>query len=125
MIDIRELNIGNSVLFNGKRVKVEGVVIQNGIVFFENDNAYADTLDPIPITEELLTELGFSDAHENTTTYIKKIGEHFIYLIKINGEETYDLSIIHNNGIRNVTIEVKYLHELEQFTFMTCKTELF
>lgn len=143
-LDIKTLRIGSSVLYKGERVEVwsiekecgcYGITVHNKAKKYEDNMFHSSKdpyliqtgvkrLDPIPITEELLRELGFSDAHENITTYTKKIGEHFIYLIKINGEETYDLSIIHNNGIRNVAMEVKYLHELEQFVFMTCKTEL-
>lgn len=122
MIDIRELRIGSSVLLNGKRVKVEGIVIQNGIVFFENDNAYADILEPIPITEGLLKELGFEKSETNQYDWYKHIDDFSIF-IKIfkRGRcraEVYSEFSHHGNMV------CWYLHELEAFVYLTTKQEL-
>lgn len=132
MIDIRELRIGSSVLFNGKRVKVEGIVIQNGIVFFENDNAYADMLDPIPLTPELVKELGFFESEMIKDTSILHGIYVDPYIVKLAKESKGDFSKIPTDELFHIwhvklpnkygewkifsnkgEIYVFYLHELE------------
>lgn len=132
MIDIRELRISSTVLCDGKRVKVEGVVIQNGIVFFENDNAYADMLDPIPLTPELVEEIGFEKGEESKESkifYQDPICKKLIQkcqkkpeLAKEFAEQTF-CSLFHyeNEEKKEVwllicekgQVYVSYLHELE------------
>lgn len=129
-MDIRELRIGNSVLFGDKRVKVEGVVIQNGIVFFENDNAYVDMLDPIPITEELLKELGFEEEKPQGEGWDYGIEKVFMKEFDSPIEEDYFISMaqyeegLYQLRVLGTLVYVRNLHELESYLYMTTKKEL-
>ena len=128
MIDIQTLTIGSHVLFNGERVEVEGVVIFNGVVFLDNnENVYADMLDPIPITEELLTELGFEKkGQRGLEQWEKYIGEDFFVYVKYNPKtrrcraEIIDEDLWTNYG----NILCYDLHVLESFVFITTKQRL-
>lgn len=136
-MDIKELRIGNSVLCNGVRAKV--IDIHRDIlnsqkssyrVFVEGISPETGKLtqvggyefDPIPITEELLKELGFEKSETNQYDWYKHIDDFSIF-IKIfkRGRcraEVYSEFSHHGNMV------CYNLHELEQFVFMTTKKEL-
>lgn len=68
-VDIKSLRIGSHVDFNGRRVKIKAIV--EDIVAFDypqdekqlllSPNAYDEFLSPIPITPDLLKELGLEE----------------------------------------------------------------
>ena len=61
-IDVRQLHIGAHVLVDGRRERVRGLDEDNGlIVRFPAEYVSADDVEPIAITPELLTEMGFED----------------------------------------------------------------
>lgn len=148
-MDIRELRIGSSVLFNDERVKVIGIadfkdlyptldsgvaiqsqIAKNGITF----NVNPKDLSPIPITEELLKELGFeytsgkrAKCFNIIDNFEKSIGG--LNRIKLvtgdidDIEDCFDLRITTNE--QDLYIEgIRYLHELENFVYLSTKKEL-
>lgn len=65
MIDIKTLRIGSHVLAEGKRERVRGMDEDNGlIVRFPAEYVMANEVEPIPITPELLKELGFKQDND-------------------------------------------------------------
>lgn len=64
-INVRQLHVGAHVLVNGKCERVRGVDEDNGlIVRFPAEYVSACDVEPIAITPELLTELGFENWSE-------------------------------------------------------------
>ena len=140
-MDIRELRIGNSVLVNGVKAKVidihkdvmnwdkspyrifvEGISPETGELMQVGAFVASDSVQPIPITEELLKELGFEKSETNQYDWYKYIDDFSIF-IKIfkRGRcraEVYSEFSHHGNMV------CYYLNELEQFVFMTTKKEL-
>lgn len=134
-VDIKQLRIGSHVLVNGKRERVRGLDEDNGlIVRFPAEYVNANEVEPIPITPELLKELGFE--HYKKTTYreyyTKEIGE--VRLVNIHGYQYRDKRItFYRMNYRNKIGEmwhcsiaeynastagiciVRYLHEAEAF----------
>lgn len=61
-VDIKSLRVGSHILVNGKRERVRGLDEDNGlIVRFPAEYVSANEVEPIPITPEILTELGFEE----------------------------------------------------------------
>lgn len=142
-MDIRELRIGNSVLVNGVRAKVidlhrdilnwkespyrifvEGISPETGELMQVGAFVASDSVQPIPLTEELLKELGFEngwqaifDGYEITVTEQCEFGYSM---------GKYNVSIKNTMTSSHIaTIDgIKHLHELEQFIFLTTKQEL-
>lgn len=129
MVSIKELRIGNHVLWNGERVKVDeisiggavGLIRQDGSDWFGYD---AFRLEPIPITEELLTELGFEKEYDLHFDYVKKFENELSLFITLHSNGCMRIEVWDNTKHRGNMI-CHYLHELETFVFMTTKKELF
>lgn len=130
MIDPKELYIGSHVLYNGKRMVVcciSGAVYGADISLIEpkeivvHKDVWACNIEPIPITAELLEELGF----ELREDYWRKIfnPNQWIYIRKDDDEDYYNARI-HSDINVNTSFRCKYLHELEAFLYLTTKTEL-
>lgn len=142
-MDIRELRIGNSVLVNGVRAKiidihkdvlnwdkspyrifVEGISPETGKLMQVGGYEF----DPIPITEELLKELGFE---EDTSEEIDRRYYSKVYDLWLEPCEDMLVQML-LNAIDGKTWQcitggmafVKYLHELENFVYLTNKKEL-
>lgn len=124
MIDISTLSIGSHVLFDGERVEIEGISIV-GVVYgvkATNDEVWYHPSEfaPIPITEELLTELGFEKLKDPQFKYAKRYKDNVGLFVKIITDgviriEAWDKVILRGNLI------CRHLHELEAFIFLTTK----
>lgn len=134
MIDIRELRIGSHVLFKGERVKIESIDIHGAVRcspkgyrdWHETD---AEKLDPIPITEELLKELGFEKETSNAFRKYYCESEYFERIVSccfMDGVNGGSWTVKYwDDGNRNCFFdEILYLHELEAFVYLTTKQEL-
>lgn len=120
MIDINTLHIGSHVLIGGERREVFGlgcgrVSYLPHPVSSISESVLAEEVEPIPITEELLRELG-----------LLKMEEHGSVSVWMNRNIRID--IIGERMTAMVGIDcispVRYLHELEAFLYLTTKTEL-
>lgn len=129
-MDILELRINSTVWFNDKRVKITAIDNTDDEPFvktsFRDDKwLHAKLIDPIPITEELLKELGFDNGWQGTfDEYEITVTEQWEFGYSMGA---YDVSIKNVITSSHIAIVdgIKYLHELEQFVFLTCKKELF
>jgi len=125
MIDIKELRAGAHVEIAGHRCRLAAIDSLNnevGIELYVMDEAgwkypkgyKVNDIEPIPITAELLQELGFESYHY---CWVKKPNGNPIK-VEDNEDGSWGVSVIGAN------ITVRYLHELEAFVYMTTKTEL-
>lgn len=128
-IDVRELRIGNHVMWNGERVRIDeisiggvvGCILQDGSDWFGYN---ADKLDPIPITEELLIELGFEKNNTDLDLDYEKFPKDGLGIFIKGVKENLIRVEIWDNVIKKGNMLCQYLHELETFVFMTTKKEL-
>lgn len=119
-VDIKTLRIGSHVEFDGKRVCVDEIrtlrldepirllVSYNGLVY---DNPSIEEIDPISITPELLTEMGFKCTDKGR---VQSWWYDFFCLDHLSGKGYFNFGVIH----------LKYLHELESLYYMICGVEL-
>ena len=143
-IDIKELRIGNHIICNGVRAKVVdlqtcrfgnktalhisvmGISPQTGEEKIVGAMADSDYIQPIPITEDLLTELGFEI---RPFKYLLKAEKYLsgydeiVMLERLKGEDKFEVYIYLAKEETHKT-HLKYLHELENFVFMTTKKEM-
>lgn len=130
-IDPKELRIGSHVEYDGRRCIVVGLADigsapKSDIALKCEDevmlNADINSINPIPITEELLSELGFEKAPFKS--YRRDLGEsepfmHFHCIA--DGCWRMDVS----DDTRNYgNIVCEYLHQAEAFLSLTTKNEL-
>lgn len=131
MIDIKSLRIGSHILVNGKRVCVCGIrrtpnlnnaltIVQyttKDIVVFGEVPAGSNKVGPIPITPELLEELGFEDCAKrrwHTEDWEKRWGEcQYLSFTKLYRGE-WRVHYFDGAKDRGQTV-VRYLHEAEAF----------
>lgn len=128
MIDVKSLRIGNFVLLDGERVEIDEISISGQVGCITQDNDWLgvdanDRLSPIPITEELLTELGFEKIKDPQYDYAKRYeNNRKLFVTIITGGvvriEAWD-NVIHRGNMI-----CQYLHEIQNFVFMTTKKEL-
>ena len=132
MIDINTLTIGSHVLFNGERVKIEGIS-KIGFVYgvkTTNDETWyhPDEFSPIPITEKLLTELGFEKNTDNiikVPIYTKTIENDFrIEVKKFHGYDEWQFYVDDCDHDSMGDLALHYLHEAEAFVNITTKLRL-
>lgn len=120
MIDVKTLHIGSHVEYKGKIVRICSLKAKmanydygKGKPFYCSDwKAYYKYLHPIPITPELLNELGF-EYRDNT--YWERW-----YLGSFTIERKEHSSYLDYDG----HIPLKYLHELENLYYMVYGKEL-
>lgn len=116
-VDIKTLRIGSHVQHHGKRKMVHSmggdtVYLLPSIVSSVAHVAKTDEIEPIPITPELLTELGFQ--YRDNTYW-----EHwFLGSFDIERKEG-SLYFDYNSEIR-----LEYLHELEDLYYLIYGAEL-
>lgn len=128
-IDIKELRIGNHVLLDGERVEIDEISISGQIGCITQDSDWLgvdanDRLDPIPITEDLLTELGFEkNEDELQYNYIKRNEYKLNFFITLIDDNFIRIGVWHKT-VWHGDFRCQYLHELENFVFMTTKKEL-
>lgn len=113
-VDIDSLIIGCHIRVNGKRAKVISVE-STGIVGCRADDDWlkvtSDDIEPIPLTHELLDELGFE---EDKTDIAKRVGGYYIYFHQINNLR-WRVSLEEENCTNYGNCIVRYLHEAESF----------
>lgn len=112
-VDVKTLRIGSHILVNGKRERVRGLDEDNGLIIrFPAEYVNADDVEPIPITAELLAELGFQ--YRDNTYW-----EHWFLggfdIERKEGSSYFDY---------NSEIRLEYLHELENLYYLIYETEL-
>lgn len=113
MIDIKTLRVGSHILVNGKRERVRGLDEDNGlIVRFPAEYVNANEVEPIPITAELLVELGFRKEDGFMRLWSKDDNGHFSY---IEFSAIRDKWRLYPSGTDGSQTVVRYLHEAEVF----------
>ena len=127
MIQVQGLCIGNWV-YDGERTQFPMFVqvIGEDYVYLDFEGNEADLwestpeeLQGIPLTEELLKKIGFTCfLCESTGIFSKKEGE---YCIKVKPELSQVCIYGFDNHISN---KITYLHELQNFVFLTTKQQL-
>ncbi|WP_301348865.1 hypothetical protein [uncultured Duncaniella sp.] len=118
-VDIKQLRIGSHVEVNGVRRKVLGLGCGRVSSLPHPVNT---EVNPIPITPELLVELGF-ERGSGEREWHKEIGETWIGIHLFLDRERIrvyvsDYSADYGNMI------VRYLHELENFIYLILGKEL-
>lgn len=127
-----EIVPGITYLEKGVRYKVTGIDSFNNLISLGDkyEERYGikhalsfkpDKLDPIPITEELLTELGFG--FFNNTEWIYDDNNMEITLNK-DESDYWELLVVNYKEHLDSNTHVKYLHELEAFVYLTTKQRL-
>lgn len=124
MIDPKELHIGSHILYNGKRERVRGLDEDNGLIIrFPAEYVLANEVESIPITEELLKELGFGNTSSTRRIVYTKGCEYDGLLVEVrNLKDQWEVFVSNNDW--DGRMAVRYLHELEAFLYLTTKTEL-
>lgn len=146
MIDIKTLRINSTVLCDGVRakvvdlqtchfgsktaphVRVKGISPYTGeekVVGGMTDGNY---IAPIPITEELLKELGFEESTDNiigVPIFAKTIDNDFhIEVKKFHGYDEWRFHVDDCDRDSVGSLDLHYLHEAEAFVYLTTKQEL-
>lgn len=112
-VDVKTLMIGSHILVNGKRERVRGMDEDNGlIVRFPAEYVMANEAEPIPITAELLVELGFRKEDGFMRLWSKGDNGHFSY---IEFSAIRDKWRLYPSGTDGSQTVVRYLHEAEAF----------
>lgn len=140
MIDPKTLHIGSHVMVNGVRARVIRIdepkdehemppctllrfkALSNGKWYDCGCPADSGKVEPIPITAELLTELGFLKMEEHGSMSV-----WLTHNIRIDFDDTRIAAMVGNENdyTNRCTISpIHYLHELEAFLYLTTKTEL-
>lgn len=123
MIQANELRIGNYVLGQNKQItKVDGFFNENKAIYTDVEDErvkfiihYLNKCEGIELTEEILLKCGFEK--EVSTVYIN-IGSIEIGTVA-NGKRFY-IQI----SSQNITLEIKYLHQLQNLYWCLCEKEL-
>lgn len=139
-MDIRELRIGNSVLHKAEKVKIVtldadhfdkyisiGVKNEQGDVWIDSPNE----IQPIPITEQLLKELGFEETEapeEGWYFGIEKVLDKGF--INDDGEPDFISMVQYEGGLYQLHVlgtlaYVRNLNELESYVYLTTKRDLY
>lgn len=121
-VDIKMLRIGSHVEYEGKRVRV-ALVREDGCICEYKDNGQDVVIgigiekNPIPITPDLLKELGFEDCAKrrwHTEDWEKRWGEcQYLSFTKLYRGE-WRVRYFDGAKDRGQTV-VRYLHETEAF----------
>lgn len=107
------MTIGSHILVNGKRERVRGLDEDNGLIIrFPAEYVMANEVEPIPITAELLVELGFRKEDGFMRLWSKDNNRNFSYIEFSTVRAKWRLYISDTDGSNTV---VGYLHEAEAF----------
>lgn len=139
VIDIRELRIGNYLLYEEKIVHVTSLSCdiddeyEEQICFCELgktsdekggwNRAICDKLDRIPITADLLTKLGFESTGSGDDNHTKTLWRH----PNLEYEYCEDGCLVHNGGYYNDWHDIgdlKFIHQLQNLCFALTGEEL-
>lgn len=131
MIDIKELKIGNVVKSFNRNVLIEEIS-GKGINYSPMDEDYEyseDDLYPIPITEELLEQLGFfkeeySICHD--FEFKKWIDGYPITINNLSNSRYRDYYIHIDNRVYETILgaDIQYLHQLQNAIYFATNNEL-
>jgi hypothetical protein len=117
-----ELRIGNLLDYNGKIVKVNTLAIDfhgNQTMLASKENflwnvSKIDGIKPIPLTEEWLLKFGFDE----------RLHGWWSEKIFLRKDENGNLWFDWNGTTQTESIEIKYLHELQNLYFALAGNEL-
>lgn len=123
MILERELHIGAHVLFNGNREEVRSISIPWVELYGIADFLHSDELEPIPLTSELLVELGFKK-QEGGLIWSRIYDKNCYVSFSPFEDNCWSLSITPKDYRKRITAFVNNLHEAEAFVRLTLKREL-
>jgi hypothetical protein len=121
-VDVKTLRIGSHVEYEGKRVRICSLKTNMANYddgkgkprCFGSNLAYYKRMHPIPITPELLEELGF-EWRESSSCWRKEVGDD-VWLF-VNGKEEqgfrFNLFPPYEKGVQEPILYAKHLHEIE------------
>jgi hypothetical protein len=115
MIKVNELRIGNHVLDEHGNISIINTISRSVRISndkYEWESKSEDQIHPIQLTDELLLRCGF----ENYEVFKNTWG--------FNGIELYIQDGIMWVDLMNNSVEINYLHELQNLYFSLTKTEL-
>ena len=134
MIDINTLHIGSHVRIGDKMHRIAAIDALNGQIGIDAYTTDAkgvkhpfgykvEEVEPIPITEELLMELGFVNTSSTRRIVYTKGCEYDGLWVEVrNLKDRWEVFVSDNDWDGRMV--VRYLHELEAFLYLTTKTEL-
>ena len=143
MIDIHDLCVGNWV-YDGERTSFPMWVqtIGEDYVYLNFEGNEGDVfestpeeLQGIPLTEELLEKIGFKESYAEGvkfhSLFFKVNGKKHLYLNIRLDKQRADISEVTQKNFPNAEVrlrshieDMKFLHELQNFTFLTTKQQL-
>lgn len=123
-VDVKTLRIDSHILVDGKRERVRGMDEDNGlIVRFPAEYVMANEVEPIPITPEILKELGFvNTSSSRRITYTKGSEYEDLWIEVRNLKDRWEVFVSDNNW--DGRIVCRYLHELETVVYIATGKEL-
>ena len=128
-VDIKTLRIGSHILVNGKRERVRGLDDDNGMIIrFPAEYVNANDVEPIKITPEILTEVGFKYyEYDNGKLWGWDLPNGYKdYGYLECDEETHTIWRGRLWSMKEIEVEfkVEYLHDLENIFYMFYGVEL-
>ena len=135
MIEINTLHIGSHVHIGGKMHRIAAIDALNGQIGIDAYTTDAkgvkhpfgykiEDVEPILITEELLTELGF-EKRESGSFAKGYAPDSWIFITLYATNELCKVNIFPSDPRKEASSVLGcYLHELELFLYLTTKTEL-
>lgn len=127
MIDIKELRVGSHILVDGEISEIYGISHKGCTIRFD-DSPFGcafltehNKVEPIPITVELLTNLGFKPYEDENYLILSKRFKQYKFDIMLHNEHW---NVATCNSVCLASHKIKYLHELECFVYMTLHEEL-
>lgn len=101
MIDTKELRIGNTIMYNGKVIHINGVVrntIHYDKNYFDSNIGGYKPFEPIPITEEWLVRFGFEKIDHGFNKYP-------LYI--------YPIRDLYYRAVFPIIFDINYVHQLQ------------
>lgn len=125
MIQLQELRVGNYISdLDGKIIKVEELTICASYTTKKRiNNLPFDYYKPIPLTEELLLKFGFEYRKKNSKVIMLGLTKEE-YETTLQNWITTNFFQISRCGINALSVEVKYVHQLQNLFFSLCGEEL-
>lgn len=128
-VDIKTLRIGSHILVDGKRERVRGLDEDNGLIIrFPAEYVNANEVEPIKITPEILTEIGFKyREYDNGKLWEWDLPDGYKDYGYLEFDE--DTTMIWRGrlwSMKEIEVEfkVEYLHDLENIFYMFYGVEL-
>ena len=119
---VQDLRIDNWLIFDGRYFQIDCIAKDApflnteefgvGVVSYKN-------IIPINLSHKILKKCGFKNDH-STFEYADGSNNEKLFISWIDGEYVVELQ----NGEKNISIELKYLHQLQNLYFALTQTEL-